>query len=140
MKNTRARVPSARRCSWLPAELAAAVVDDDGPVAGSTTDMDVLPSMRRRPRRRFVLVARSGRCSASEVVQVLVDLPVRDPRPVALDLETLDRQERVDDLGAQRVAEDVVGLERVEGLLQRAGQAGAGVLGVGAVGVAGDGL
>src|SRR3954469_8072400 len=69
MKNTRSRVPSARRCSWLPAELAAAVVDDDGLVAGSTADMKVLPS---------------------EMVQVLVDFPVRDPRPVALDLEPLD--------------------------------------------------
>src|SRR4051812_36554782 len=57
MKNTRSRVPSARRCSWLPAELAAAVVDEDGPVAGSTTDMDVLSSMRRRPRRLVVLDA-----------------------------------------------------------------------------------
>ena len=34
-----------------------------------------------------------------EVVEVLVDLPVRDPRAVALDLEALDGQERVDDLG-----------------------------------------
>src|SRR3954452_3605433 len=57
MKNTRSRVPSARRCSWLSADLAAAVVDDDGPVAGSMTDMDALPSMRRRPRRLIVLDA-----------------------------------------------------------------------------------
>src|SRR3954453_12972426 len=57
MKNTRSRVPSARRCSWLSAALAAAVVVDDGPVAGSMTDMDALPSMRRRPRRLIVLDA-----------------------------------------------------------------------------------
>src|SRR3954464_15601915 len=58
MKNTRSRVPSARRCSWLSAELAAAaVVDDDGPVAGSMTDMDALPSMHRRPGRLIVLDA-----------------------------------------------------------------------------------
>src|SRR6187431_3153455 len=57
MKNTRSRVPSARRCNWSRVELAAAVVDDDGPVTGSTTDMDALPSMRRRPRRLVVLDA-----------------------------------------------------------------------------------
>ena len=47
-----------------------------------------------------------------EVVEVLVDLPVRDPRPVALDLEPLDRQEGLDDLDSKAVAmgiEDAIG-------------------------------
>src|SRR3954463_9112970 len=69
--------------------------------------------------------------SALEVMQVLVDLPVRDPRAMALDLEPLDRQERLDDLGPERVAQDRVGLERVERGLQRDGQLGAGLVPVG---------
>src|SRR3954471_18696756 len=76
MKNTRSRVPSARRCNWLPAELSAAVVDDDGPAGGSMMDMDVLPSMRRRPRRLVVL-----RCSPPlHVVLGEVDVTQRLPR------------------------------------------------------------
>src|SRR3954465_9121870 len=75
----------------------------------------------------------------SQVVEVLVDLPVRDPRAMALDLEPLDGQEGVDDLRAHRVAQDGVGLQGVEGLLQRAGQRGADDLRRRPVGVAGDG-
>ncbi len=55
-------------------------------------------------------------------MQVLGDLPVRDPGAVALDLEALDRDERLDDLRAERPAQDRVGLERVQGCVQRGGQ------------------
>ena len=74
-----------------------------------------------------------------EVVEVLVDLPVRDPRAVALDLEPLDREERLDDLRAERPAQDRVALERLQGCIQRGGQGRADQLPVRAVCVTIDG-
>src|SRR5919107_4425430 len=74
-----------------------------------------------------------------EVMKVLVDLPVRDPRAVTLDLEPLDGEERVHDLRTHRVAQHLVGLQGVEGVAQRSGQAPPGVLFVQGVGVAADG-
>ena len=41
---------------------------------------------------------------------------------VALDLEALDRDEGVDDLGTDRLADHLVGLERVECLVERGRQ------------------
>ncbi len=72
-----------------------------------------------------------------EVLQVLGDLPVRDPRAMALDLESLDRQEGLDDLVPQCRAEHVIALERVERLLERARKGVAGRPEVEPVGVTG---
>ena len=66
-----------------------------------------------------------GRHAVSlQVVEVLLDLPVRDPAAVALDLEPLHGHERVHDLGAERGGQQLVGLERVQRLLERARAAG----------------
>ena len=48
-----------------------------------------------------------------------LEVPVGDVLAVALQLEPLHRQEGVDDLGPDRVADRRVGLERVERLAQR---------------------
>src|SRR5947209_143749 len=56
-----------------------------------------------------------------EVMDVLGDLPVGDPAAVALELEPLDRDERVDDLRSEPFAEDLVVLERVDGVVEALG-------------------
>src|SRR5215207_4014241 len=63
-----------------------------------------------------------------EVMQVLVDLPVRHPGAVALDLEPLHGEERVDDLRAHSVAQHVVGLQRVESIAEGVWQLPTGLL------------
>src|SRR5918999_3636556 len=75
----------------------------------------------------------------SEVMQVLGDLPVRDPGAVALDLEALDREEGLDDLRAERPAQDRVALERLEGCVQRFGKCSADYLAVRPVCITVDG-
>src|SRR3954468_16238899 len=57
-----------------------------------------------------------------DVVRVLVELPVGDPRPEALDLVTLVGEERVDERLAEEVAHLLVVLEGVEGLRQLLGE------------------
>ena len=49
---------------------------------------------------------------------------------MAFDLEALDGDERLDDLGAERPAQDLVALERIEGSVQRYGKCRADQLGV----------
>src|SRR5690349_1739216 len=58
----------------------------------------------------------------SDVVRVLVELPVGDPRPEALDLVPLVGEERLDERLAEQVAHLLVVLEGVEGLRQLLGQ------------------
>src|ERR671922_2169225 len=74
----------------------------------------------------------------SEVMQVLGDVPVRDPGPVALGLEALDGEERLDGLRAERAVQDRVGLESFERRVERHRQGRADQLAVGAVGITVD--
>ena len=116
-RGPRARCRRARRrTSRRPVDGADVGVAGDRPEArpvGLVLPVDrVLAAQRRERLVRDALGERGVvgevdelESSASwrlEVVQVLVELPVRDLRAVALDLEALHRQERVDDLGAER--------------------------------------
>src|SRR5918911_28483 len=57
-----------------------------------------------------------------EVVEVLLELPLRHVGAMAVELEALDRDERLDELAPHRVGDDVVGLQRVERGVEGRGQ------------------
>src|SRR5918994_6449682 len=74
-----------------------------------------------------------------EVMQILVDLPVRHPRAVALYLEPLHGEERVDDLRSHRLAQHFVGFQRVESIAQGVRQRPTGLFFGQGISVAADG-
>src|SRR5918994_6556357 len=74
-----------------------------------------------------------------EVMQVLVDLPVRHPGAVALYLEPLHGEERVDDVRSHRLAQHFVGFQRVEGIAEGVRQRPTGLLFCQGVGIAANG-
>src|SRR5688572_24669167 len=96
------RVAGRRDCTSVPRSGVRSVI-------AAFHDIEVRASHDELGRLRHDLG------SASEVMQVLRDLPVRDPGAVALDLKALDREEHLDELRVEGPAQDRVTLERLEG-------------------------